>query len=211
MSAALARSLAAHLPPGIGLGWSDPRASTPAWPGEQLPAAIPRRQTEFAAGRHAARQAMAALGAPPTALPAGRDRAPLWPAGLTGSITHSDTACLALAVRLAEWPGIGIDIEPATPLAPELWPTILAPSETAIASGLQATLIFAAKESAFKAQYRQSGALFGFETLHVSLGPHRFTARFTRPIPPFAENHLLHGFHLTAENHLIAVTLLPPS
>ena len=98
---ALAQALRALLPPGLAIGWSDPTAAAPLWPGEALPGAIPRRQTEFSAGRAAARAAMTSLGFAAAAIPAAPDRAPVWPPGITGSISHSATACLAILGRVS--------------------------------------------------------------------------------------------------------------
>ena len=213
---ALAQALRALLPPGLAIGWSEATAAAPLWPGEALPGAIPRRQTEFSAGRAAARAAMTSLGFAAAAIPAAPDRAPVWPPGITGSISHSATACLAILGRSAAWSGIGLDLEPATALAAELWPTVLRPEEIAalppdahLAAGLQAKRIFTAKEAAYKAQYPQSRTLFGFDALSVSLNPTGFTASFTTPVPPFKTGYCLHGVQLVAENHLIALVLIP--
>ncbi|MBN1173619.1 MAG: 4'-phosphopantetheinyl transferase, partial [Micromonosporaceae bacterium] len=52
--------------------------------------AVPRRRAEFTTGRHCARLALASLGVEPAAILAGPDRAPRWPAGIVGTITHCD-------------------------------------------------------------------------------------------------------------------------
>lgn len=207
---ALALALRAVLPDGLAIGWADPRLATPLWPGEAI-AAVPKRQLEFAAGRAAARAAMAELGFGAAAIPMAADRAPVWPDGVVGSISHSASACLAIVGRSADWRGIGLDIEPATPLPPDLWPTVLGHTERAALGenpGLQAKLIFTAKEAAYKAQYPQSRVLFGFETLQVRLGPADFTATFTEAVPPFVLGESLQGLHLAAAGHLAALVLM---
>ncbi|MFF9486115.1 hypothetical protein [Streptomyces sp. NPDC014676] len=53
------------------------------------PAAVERRRREFATGRVCARQALAALGVPPSGpLPRGSAGAPSRPGGVRGGITH---------------------------------------------------------------------------------------------------------------------------
>jgi 4'-phosphopantetheinyl transferase EntD len=42
---------------------------------------------------------MDALGLPERPIPMGRDRAPVWPEGVVGSISHSDAFCLAAVAR----------------------------------------------------------------------------------------------------------------
>lgn len=197
------------LPAAMAVAAIDPTLSAPAlWRGEALPNAIERRQREFAAGRHAARTALAQLGQPQHAIPIGPDRAPVWPSGLNGSITHSATLCLAAVTTAPQL--IGIDLEPATPLEQDLWNTVLLPEERALLgqgpdAALRAKLIFSAKEAAYKAQYARSKTLFGFETLHVTLGASQFTARFTRSVPGFAAGSTLGGQHTQTQGHFLTV------
>lgn len=203
---AAARALA---PEGIAIAARDPtKPSPPLWQGEVLAKAIPRRQTEFAAGRACVRDAMAQLGLAPSAVPHGPDRAPVWPQGLHGSITHSARACLAaitLAPRL-----IGIDLEPAIPLEEALWDAVLLPQErravmTAQDPGLQAKLIFSAKEAAYKAQYLRSHTLLDYHAMDITVTPQGFTARFTQTVPGFAQNTLLKGQHGLTEGQFITL------
>lgn len=185
------------------------------WPDEDaaMLRAVPARRAEFAAGRTAARQALALMGQVDISIPMGPDRAPVWPAGLVGTITHAGGLALAACAR--GFAGIGLDLEPATPLDPDLVASLCLPSEQdwlsrQPAPGLAAKLIFCAKEAAYKAQYPVSKQIFDFQTLEITLQGQSLTARFQRPIPPFpagfsfegrsahVEGHLLAGFTLTA-------------
>lgn len=198
------------LPIGAAVAGADPRQSYPLLPGEGLPAAVPTRLAEFSAGRHAARQSLAALGHPARPIPMAQDRAPIWPTGLCGSISHSRTACLA-AVMPGQ--GLGLDLEEDTELDAELWDTVLLPEERAWAEGQPnpgqaAKLVFSAKEAGYKAQYPLSRRLFGFETLSIRISGTRFTATFLRPVPPFATGFALMGRHALDQHHILtAVTL----
>lgn len=183
----LATALRAVLPPGVALGL--PAAGD--LPLEDPGPVVPARRVEFAAGRSAARAAMAALGLPPLPIPMGADRAPVWPGGVTGTITHCAGACLALAGAAADWRGLGLDAEPLVPLEAGLWPLILGPDEEG--DGLQALRSFVAKEAAYKAQYPLSGTLFDFHTLRLDWRGAQFTAHFTRAVPPFAKGAQLQG------------------
>ncbi|WP_352542194.1 hypothetical protein [Mesorhizobium sp. M0018] len=51
--------------------------------------ALPLRGAEFLAGRAMADAALQALGQLTTEIPIGPDRAPVWPKGSVGSITHA--------------------------------------------------------------------------------------------------------------------------
>ncbi len=201
--AAAARALL----PGAGVGAADPRTPHPAWPGEDIGAAVPRRLNEFRAGRAAARAALAELSLPPVAILVNPDRSPAFPPGLAGSITHTATAALAAVLPGAR--GLGIDLEPAEPLPPELWDSILSPTERAACdSPVKARLVFAAKEAAYKAQYPATRRLLEFDALAITLDATTVTATFTAPAGPFPAGHALTGRHACAEGHLLAAVTL---
>lgn len=197
------RALRALLPAGVTLGFADPARLHPLAAGEGIPGARPARLAEYSAGRAAAR---AALGRP-VALPSGADRAPIWPEGIVGSISHCAGLCLAVVGPTRDWQGIGLDVEPLAPLERELWPSILAPDE-APADGQAALAHFVAKEAAFKAQYRLSHCLFGFEVLSVALDGQRFSARFRRDVPPFAAGAEIAGRLLVQGGYIGAFAAL---
>ena len=209
--AALTAAARGILPASVAVAASDPTApAPPLWPTETLRGAVATRQREFAAGRSAARQAVSLLGHAPTAIPQGPDRTPIWPAGISGSITHSATLCLAAVAHAPAL--IGIDLEPSTPLAPDLWDVILLPAERAALLGhpnapLLAKMIFSAKEAAYKAQFPRSKTLFGFDAIQITLSDTSFTARFTQSVPGFAAGTTLHGHTTQVANHILtAVT-----
>jgi len=222
-----ARALARPLLPGfVALSATDPGAAQPmAWPEERaaLSRALPGRLREFDAGRAAARAAMAGLGVAPAPVLHGADRAPIWPAGLTGSITHGAGACLAAVARRRDLRAIGLDLEADAPLEPELFETICTPEELdrlatlpQRARGQRARLIFSAKEAAYKAQYPLSRTLFDFHTLEIRLDTDdtnkrsdKFTARFLRPVAPFAAGSLISGRYAIGGGLIVTAATLP--
>jgi 4'-phosphopantetheinyl transferase EntD len=206
-------------PPEVAVAALDPRTARAGLLPEEAPAvagAVDRRRREFTAGRLAARRAMAELGAPARPIPSGPDRAPRWPDGIVGSISHTPTACVA-AVARATVRSLGIDLEPAAALAPELAASIctgpeLAWLETQPAArrGLLATLIFSAKECAYKTRYPLTRTLCGFDAMRIELDPAAGTWRaiLLRPLPPFAAGHPLTGrFALERDLILTAAVL----
>lgn len=174
----IAAALRKMLGPAVGIGVTDPRdAGDDVWPAEReaVARAVPKRQCEFAAGRRAARQAMAGLDLPPEAIPVGQQRAPIWPEGTCGSIAHCDTLCIAALSQTHR--SLGIDIEPATPLADDLIPIICTRLERRWLEelpdadvGETAKRIFCAKEAVYKAQYPISGQVIGFDALSIRFG-----------------------------------------
>lgn len=188
----------------IALAATDPNIEYPALPAElnSLPNAIPSRRMEFTAGRTAVRRAMQKLGLPPMATLHGKDRAPIWPEGLTGSISHTRDVCIAAVAKSDTMRTIGLDLEEATPLDPSLIPVVCTPDEQRWLNSLNgfdrsvaAKMIFAAKESAYKAQFPLSRKLFGFETLNVKISSDlsSFRACFAQEIPPFETGATLRG------------------
>lgn len=168
----IAAVLRAMLGPAVGIGVTDPRDITDdLWPTERhaIARAIPKRQYEFAAGRRAARQAMAELGIAPQAISVGDQRAPVWPNGLSGSIAHCDSLCIAAVSKMHR--SMGIDIESATPLAADLIPIVCTTQEQAelpkAQAGMIAKHIFCAKEAVYKAQYPLTGVVIGFDALSI--------------------------------------------
>ncbi|WP_168219820.1 4'-phosphopantetheinyl transferase family protein [Pseudotabrizicola formosa] len=206
--AGLLAALRAIAPVGAGIAWTDPRADHPLMQGEGLPAAVPLRQREFAAGRAAVRSAMRQIGLAPEVIAQGADRAPVWPAGLVGSITHTRRHCLAVVMPGALCRGIGIDLEDDTPLEPELMDDILRPEERLGITGGQAKAVFCAKESAFKAQYLVSRRVYGFEGMRIEMEADRFVAVFTQSVPPFAIGDRIAGRILRVGGHVLTLAAL---
>ncbi|RYI12835.1 MAG: 4'-phosphopantetheinyl transferase superfamily protein, partial [Acetobacteraceae bacterium] len=148
------------------------------WPAEQsaVAGAVPARVAEFAAGRAAARRVLAALDETPTSLPMGKDRAAIWPFGVSGSIAHAAGYAVAVARR---GPPVGVDLEDDGSIAEDLWSVICTESELGrlpARAGREVKRIFCAKEAVFKAQVPNLRAMFGHEILDVTLAEPHFHA-----------------------------------
>jgi 4'-phosphopantetheinyl transferase EntD len=195
----------------VGVGVTDPRAaSAPLMAGEaaHLAGAVAKRKLEFAAGRAAAREAMAALGMPLEAVLSSASRAPVWPEGVQGSISHSDQLCVAVVCPAGRV--IGVDVEPAAPLEADLMAEVLGhpPDSCDLKDRLAATLVFSAKEAAFKAQYPLSKRMIGFDATTVTVEEMSFEVVFDQPAGPFARGDKLSGRHtLVAEHFVTAVSI----
>ncbi len=203
-------------PPGAGCGQADPRQDYPPFAGEELPGAVPARLREFRAGRAAARAALAAIGHPAVAIPHGQDRAPIWPDGIIGSISHSAPECLAIVLPAdSGGRGVGIDREPVGPLGRDLWPSVLDEVERqAIAAvpdcrqGEAAMARFVAKEAAYKAQYPLTQTLLEFHDLRLSFAAGAYRAELRRPALPLAAGAVIHGRLRQAGGHILALATL---
>ncbi len=173
------------------------------------PRAVDKRRREFAAGRAAAHQAMRDLGLSPQPVVIAASRAPVWPAGLIGSITHTQSCAIASVATAGPLRALGIDVEEDTPLKDELQPAICSEREQdwlkkQDSPGQMGKLIFSAKEAAYKCQYAISQSFFGFDGMELeiepdvdNLGGHgRFLACFTADQLPFRRGFSIEGTYV---------------
>ena len=137
--------------------------------------AVPKRQLEFAAGRVAARRALAMIGAPAVSIPVTPDRAPRWPGGIVGSITHAQDLAVAVVSSNRTITSIGVDLERSGAVSAELWNTVFRPEEHVTLRALSETeqtswaaLAFSAKETFFKYQFPLTGQWLDFQEARVS-------------------------------------------
>ncbi|MDH0615173.1 MULTISPECIES: 4'-phosphopantetheinyl transferase superfamily protein [unclassified Agrobacterium] len=140
----------------------------------QLLHATPRRKAEFIAGRRCAAEAIRHLTGRTVFPGMGDDRAPAWPEGVIGAISHSHERAIALAGSSERFCGIGIDIERflTEEEADDIAPQALTANErhnlgNAI-DPFMIGLIFSAKESLFKALYPTVKRPFFFEAAELS-------------------------------------------
>ncbi|MBD3662397.1 4'-phosphopantetheinyl transferase family protein [Sulfitobacter aestuariivivens] len=202
----------------VGVVLTDPRQPQPdLWPGEDAGQGrvTPKRAQEFAAGRAAARAAMTQLGCAPAAIPAAVSRAPVWPAGVHGSISHSATLCLAVVCRRPCL--LGVDIEPAQPMESALIPHVLGHDAPVglnkPGTGLVATYKFSAKEAVFKAVFPQCEQVFGFDVVRIALLAQagHFQARFQSRIGPYDVGDTLRGRYLEIAGHIVTAVTVDPT
>jgi len=141
--------------------------------------AVASRRLEFARGRTCARRALAELAIEPGPVPAEPDRAPRWPAGAIGSITHTrDVYCCAIAARAGTWTSLGVDAEQLRALEPGVQDKIVLPTEQRALARLASSIawpcvVFSVKEAIFKASYPLDRRWLDFLDVEVQLDPAR--------------------------------------
>lgn len=133
---------------------------------------VAKRQTEYLAGRLCARAALTHLTGAAHTPGIGDDRAPQWPTGTLGAITHGSGWAGAVVGNSSQWRGLGLDVERIMPAsrAQRLAAEILTPGEQQRLASLPAelhaqriSLTFSLKESLFKALYPQVLRRFYFQ------------------------------------------------
>ena len=147
---------------------------------DQLALMTVSRRREFIQGRSCARVALAGLGLPGHAIPSMPERAPVWPDGVVGSISHCDGIAAAAVAWRADFDGIGLDLEAREPLDEHLLPMICREEELAevVRSDIglsPAKLIFSAKESVFKCVWPHIRRFIDFDEVEVRLDLERNT------------------------------------
>lgn len=145
---------------------------------DEVRAAVIKRKAEYLAGRIVVKQALSALGLVVAQQQVGiaKDRSPVWPKDIIGSISHTQDFAVCCVIRAAEISLIGVDSElilsasAARSLAAEIH------NETELnlmvnagfTEAVGTSIIFSAKESLYKALYPVVRCYFGFEQARVS-------------------------------------------
>lgn len=147
---------------------------------EHIGNACAERRGEFAAGRLCARLALADLGVVSVPLPVTGSRAPLWPMGIAGSISHTKSLCCAVASRT--WTRLGIDVEiVGLSLTAAMERLIFTVKERTMLSAHPEERIrgkyalYSAKEAAYKAMGSQQAEFSDFRNLEIELDWERMT------------------------------------
>lgn len=183
------------------------------------------RAAEYSSGRRVAREALRLLGIEdwPVAV-RGRvpgdtwGRAPLWPEGVVGTITHSRTLSLALVVHRARLVGVGADLETGNRVSERVAERVLNERERARQRARQQahldepdwrTLLFSAKESVYKAVNPVAGEFLGFEDVEIAAAAGEFTATTTRACASTAWAAAGKGHFLRTHGHWLTIFLLP--
>lgn len=140
-----------------------------------LQRAVSKRRAEYLASRYAARMALASEGITDFLLLNDSQRAPIWPAGFCGSLSHSAQRAVLLTAAARPQRRIGIDTEQlmSSERAAELSEAITTPRERqwlqqhAIPLATGVTLAFSLKESLYKALFPTLRQFMDFNSAEV--------------------------------------------
>jgi 4'-phosphopantetheinyl transferase EntD len=149
--------------------------------------AVPKRKQEFIAGRLCVRKALAKIGITLFPVLMGNDRAPVWPPGVVGSISHSEGYCGVAIAQKPNIESIGLDVEYVGQVKRDIWKHFCNQQELSWINSLPindqqkiAALIFSAKECLYKCQYPISKRWLNFHDVTISANSNKneFEARF---------------------------------
>lgn len=135
--------------------------------------AVDKRRMDYTAGRSAARRSMRALGLPPKPLLRAPTRDPLWPAGIVGTISHTDKLCVAMTAPTQSHWALGADVEEERALAPCLADEVFSESDRVrgVADRALPIHIFSIKEAIFKAYFPTTKTFLEFGDVDIEFGP----------------------------------------
>jgi len=172
---ALQRDLDALAPPGLLIGH---RIIAPgdedtlrAAEAASLTSRVAEARRASGAARIVARSLLTRLGFPDTEVPKGAGGEPVWPAGIVGSLAHDNEVAVAAVGLQREFAAVGVDVEPARELAPDMLELVATPDELRRIDRdlLKGRRLFAAKEAVYKAAYRFDRAFLEFQDIDVDL------------------------------------------
>ncbi len=180
--------------------------------------AVAKRRAEFGTVRVCARRALAELGIAPCPLVPAPDGSPQWPAGIVGSLSHTDELCAAAVTGNAGVRAVGIDVERDAVLDMELEEMVCTAAERDWIRrqdpdwhGRLGTLFFSAKEAFYKCQHALTKATLDFADveLEVSWREGEFrVARLAAAFAPVFRSAAFSGRFGYAAGHITTVAVL---
>lgn len=181
--------------------------------------AVPKRRLEFIAGRICARALLSRCGWPEYPIVSNKDRTPVWPSNIVGSISHTDGFCgVALAIK-ADFSSVGLDIQYIGKMKQDIWKYIATPFELNWIESLPgckqqkyATLIFSAKECFYKCQYMITKRWFDFHDVIIGISSEsqEFTAQLSSDKACLWDRTtLLHGKYVFHDQYVLTGMCIP--
>ena len=135
---------------------------------QELAPMAPKRQAGFSSGRYCAARAQSMLNRLPEPI-LREERAPVWPGGLWGSITHTEEIAAAV---VSTGRSVGIDLEQLGRMHEGLHETLFTENELKSLRGYNAdadTIMFSAKEAGYKAIFPVGKEFVGFKEAEIDL------------------------------------------
>ncbi len=157
------------------------------------------------AARMVARKLLSRLGQTECAIPKSTEGMPVWPDGIVGSLAHDSTVAVAALASRREFTSVGIDVEPAAPLDPDLVEIVATVKERQnIADDpCGGRVLFAVKEAVYKAVYPLDRTFLDHHDVEVDFGSGTAVVRSGRTV----------SFRYCVATHIVALAFIaaPPN
>jgi 4'-phosphopantetheinyl transferase EntD len=167
-------------------------------------ASVTKVRRASGAARIVARNLLLRLGKTRAAIPKSASGVPIWPNGVVGSLAHdSEVAVAALALR-RNFLSLGIDVEPAEPLDPDLLPMVATATERQMLQDdpHRGRLLFAIKEAVYKAVYPLDGIFLDHHDVQVfstAVGTGNASVEHGRTV----------SFRYCVDSHIVVLAFIP--
>ena len=154
------------------------------------------------AARIVARDFLARLGFANCELPKAQSGAPIWPDDIVGSLAHDKRVAVAAVARRRDAGALGIDIEPAEPLPPDLLELVTTPRERRNMNldPYRGRLHFVAKEAVYKAVYPRDQIFLEHHDVEIDFAQGKATTR---------TGHIVE-LKICISSHLVVLAFVPP-
>lgn len=201
---ALQRAIDAMSVPGIAAGHrviadGDERALLPG-EREAFASSVIKVQRASGAARLVARKLMQEFGQAQHAIRKSTAGMPVWPAAIVGSLAHDSTIAVAAVALRDRFLGLGIDIEPAEPLNPDLLDIVATERERQNIGHdpLRGRVLFSVKEAVYKAVYPLNRMFLDHHDVEVDMQNGLAVVRNGRSVP----------FRFCVAPHIVALAFI---
>ena len=170
-----------------------------------------KRQREFLCGRHYAHQILDSMGYGGVVISKNEKGCPVWPGGITGSISHTNDYCVVVIADGESHNSVGIDLEESGRMKQSLWGRLFTKSEISQLESIdqpieqmrQAAIMFSAKEAFYKYDYPLHRRQYDFTDVEVTLAgvPHQLRLNITGPGQPTE----LTGYFVSGLTHVMTI------
>lgn len=185
---------------------------------ENIQTAVNKRKSEFFAGRYCAKQALAEYNINDYTIYALKNRAPSWPKGYIGSISHTSDSAYSIVAKNTEYSGIGLDAEYtlSNQQIIDIRKIITIDSEfnfiqkNPLDINIAFTLVFSAKESLFKALNPIVDKFFNFLDVRIiELSINKFRLSLSIDLSDvYKKGHTFEGHYLLNEGQVITIVTI---
>lgn len=181
---------------------------------ELIARAVESRRREFSTGRRLARRLLVERGIAPGSILRDADRVPIWPVGVTGSISHCREHAVVAVCDANACFGVGVDIEPDEPVKPGIERIVCTAAERSWldgeeggeeARGRRVKLVFSAKEATYKAFYPRVRVFWNFHDVTLELDER--SGVFVATLPPSAGRSTIEGRFVRGHGTIVSGVL----
>jgi 4'-phosphopantetheinyl transferase EntD len=168
-----------------------------------LSSSVVERRRASGAARTLARELLERLGYDKRPVPRAASGAPVWPPGVVGSLAHDQQIAVAAVAMERKIAALGIDVEPAEELPPDLLDLVATPPELQRLDDdpYRGRLLFSAKEAVYKALHPLDGTFLDHHDVQIDFSRRKGIVRTGRTVE----------LRFCVSTHLIAVAFIHAS